>query len=63
MQGDNLSSDARAVSVLGLGKLGAPMAACFAHKGHRVIGVDTNPETVRLINEGRAPFTSRACRS
>ena len=56
MQGDNLSSDARAVSVLGLGKLGAPMAACFAHKGHRVIGVDTNPETVRLINEGRAPL-------
>jgi UDPglucose 6-dehydrogenase len=56
MLGDNMSSYARAVSVVGLGKLGAPIAACFAHKGYRVIGIDSNPETVRLINEGRAPL-------
>lgn len=43
------------ISVVGLGKLGAPIAACYAHKGHRVIGVDLNPQTVRLINEGRTP--------
>lgn len=44
-----------AVSVIGLGKLGAPLAACLAHKGYQVIGVDSNPHTVQLINEGRSP--------
>src|ERR1043166_10126576 len=52
MQNGKIS--ARAISVVGLGKLGAPLAACFAHKGYRVIGVDNNPETVRLINQGQA---------
>jgi UDPglucose 6-dehydrogenase len=31
------------------------MAACFAAKGHRVIGVDVNERFVRQINEGKAP--------
>jgi len=56
MSGDKMSSYPRAISVLGLGKLGAPIAACFAHKGYRVIGIDNNLDTVRLINEGRAPL-------
>jgi UDPglucose 6-dehydrogenase len=43
------------VSVIGLGKVGSPMVACFAAKGHSVIGVDINPQAVRLINEGVAP--------
>lgn len=42
-------------SVVGLGKLGACTAACIANKGFDVIGVDINPKTVALINEGRAP--------
>jgi UDPglucose 6-dehydrogenase len=45
----------REISFIGLGKVGAPMAATFALKGHRVIGVDENPRTVSLVNEGRAP--------
>jgi UDPglucose 6-dehydrogenase len=55
MQGDGPSKPVQTVSVVGLGKLGAPIAACFAHKGYQVIGVDLNAQTVRLINEGRAP--------
>lgn len=43
------------ISVVGLGKLGACMAACFAHKGFSVIGVDVNPRTVQFVNEGRPP--------
>jgi UDPglucose 6-dehydrogenase len=43
------------VSVVGLGKLGAPLAAVLASKGHDVLGVDVHSETVRLVNEGRAP--------
>jgi UDPglucose 6-dehydrogenase len=42
-------------SVVGLGKLGACMAACIASKGIEVFGVDTNPRTVAYFNEGRAP--------
>jgi UDPglucose 6-dehydrogenase len=43
------------VAVIGLGKLGAPLAAVLAHKGNEVLGIDVNPEVVRLVNEGRAP--------
>lgn len=43
------------VSIIGLGKLGSPMAAAFASKGYRVTGVDVNPDFVRAINEGTAP--------
>src|SRR5688572_4193376 len=44
-----------AVSVIGLGKLGACMAASMAHKGMHVTGVDRQRRNVDLINEGRAP--------
>lgn len=43
------------ISVIGLGKLGAPLAACLAHKGYPVIGVDSNPRTVEALNQGKAP--------
>jgi UDPglucose 6-dehydrogenase len=43
------------LSIVGLGKLGAPMAAVMAHKGHTVVGVDINPAFVAAIQEGRAP--------
>lgn len=43
------------ISIIGLGKLGAPMAAVMAHKGHSVLGVDLNPQYVDAINQGRAP--------
>jgi UDPglucose 6-dehydrogenase len=43
------------IAVIGLGKLGAPLAAVLADKGHRVIGVDLNPAAVAAINAGRAP--------
>jgi UDPglucose 6-dehydrogenase len=43
------------LSIIGLGKLGAPMAAVMAHKGHMVVGVDVNANYVAAIQEGRAP--------
>ena len=36
------------ISVVGLGKLGAPLAALLAVKGYRVIGVDSNPYRANL---------------
>ena len=43
------------VSVIGLGKLGAPMAACFAARGFNVRAVDVNPERVDAISRGVPP--------
>lgn len=43
------------VSVIGLGKLGASMAAAFAERGLSVIGVDVNQQTIDLVNKGMAP--------
>ena len=43
------------VCVIGLGKLGSPLAAVLASKGHTVIGVDRNDYFVDSINAGRAP--------
>ena len=43
------------VAVVGLGKLGAPLAAVLASKGNEVLGIDVNPEAVRRLDEGCAP--------
>lgn len=43
------------VSVFGLGKLGACIAATLAQRGFQVLGVDIDPEKVRRINAGEAP--------
>ena len=43
------------VSVVGLGKLGAPLAACLASKGLQVIAVDADPLKVQSVRDGRAP--------
>jgi UDPglucose 6-dehydrogenase len=45
------------VAVIGLGKLGAPLAAVLASCGHSVVGVDVNPAAVEALNAGRAPVT------
>ena len=48
------------IAVVGLGKIGLPLAAQFASKGHRVTGVDVNKETVEVVNSGREPFPGEA---
>lgn len=44
------------IAVVALGKIGLPLAAQFASKGHRVVGVDVNARTVELVNAGVEPF-------
>ena len=43
------------ISVIGLGKLGAPMAAALAARGMRVIGVDADAAKVEALQQGRPP--------
>src|SRR5437764_10837029 len=45
----------RGFSVVGLGKLGACMAAAIASRGFPVIGVDVDERVVESLNDGRAP--------
>lgn len=43
------------VSIIGLGKLGASMAAGMASRGFNVIGVDISERAVNALNNGHAP--------
>jgi nucleotide sugar dehydrogenase len=44
------------VTVVGLGKIGLPLAVQFALKGQKVLGADLNPLTVQMVNTGIEPF-------
>jgi len=63
----------RKLSVFGLGYVGSVTAACLAHKGNRVVGVDVNSAKVETLQAGRSPVlekgideivaeSNRACR-
>lgn len=41
------------ISIVGLGKLGLPLALAFASRGFKVIGVDINPEVIESIKARR----------
>jgi GDP-mannose 6-dehydrogenase len=43
------------VSVFGLGYVGAVSAACFARRGHEVVGVDPEQRKLELMRAGKAP--------
>ena len=47
----------KSISVMGLGKLGAPLAACFAARGFRVNAIDVDKKKVDSINQGAAPVS------
>lgn len=48
------------ITVVGMGKIGLPIAVQFASKGHTVFGADVNARTVELINSGAEPFPGEA---
>ncbi len=44
------------VAVIGLGRVGLPLALSFADRGLRVVGVDNDPGRLGALSEGRMPF-------
>jgi len=46
----------RSVSVIGLGRVGLPLALSFADRGLRVLGVDHDSAVLDSIRAGRMPF-------
>jgi UDP-N-acetyl-D-mannosaminuronic acid dehydrogenase len=44
------------VAVVGLGRVGLPLALSFADRGLHVIGVDNDPRRLDAVREGRMPF-------
>jgi len=49
-------SAARSLSVIGLGRVGLPLALCFADRGLRVLGIDHDPAILESLRDGRMPF-------
>ncbi len=56
MQNDSrdVSFSSPTVAVVGLGKIGLPLAVQYAQHGYRVIGCDTSAQVVETINAGQS---------
>jgi UDPglucose 6-dehydrogenase len=44
------------ISIFGLGYVGLCTAACFAHRGFQVIGVDVDPKRIGMIRHKKTPI-------
>ena len=44
------------VAIVGLGRIGLPLALSFADRGLDVIGVDREPRVLDVVRDGRMPF-------
>jgi UDP-N-acetyl-D-mannosaminuronic acid dehydrogenase len=45
------------VAVIGLGRIGLPLAISFAERGLRVLGIDKDAERLQAVRDARMPFT------
>src|ERR1017187_416371 len=52
----NMISERMHIAVVGLGYVGCVSAACLAEMGHKVTGIESDPNKVASILEGNAPF-------
>jgi UDP-N-acetyl-D-mannosaminuronic acid dehydrogenase len=52
----NASPPTADVAVVGLGRVGLPLALSFADRGLQVVGIDSDAERLRAVRERRMPF-------
>ena len=43
------------VVVIGIGRIGSVAACCLADAGHRVTGIEINPNNLQILNPGVVP--------
>ena len=48
------------VAVVGLGRVGLPIAATIASRGHDVVGCDIDAQRVATVQRGENPFPEEA---
>ncbi|MCE5972565.1 UDP-glucose/GDP-mannose dehydrogenase family protein [Sinirhodobacter sp. WL0062] len=51
-----LTAPKPSISVVGLGYVGAVTCGCLSELGHRIVGVDIDPEKVTSIENGQSPM-------
>lgn len=47
------------VAVIGIGRVGLPLALVFAKAGYKVFGIDTNLEIITKLKKGQMPFREK----
>ena len=52
-----------AVSIVGLGRVGLPLALFLADKGHTVYGIDVDQEKIGIISKKQMPFMEEGAES
>jgi len=58
--GQSMRGSSVKITVVGLGKIGLPLAVQFASRGHQVLGADVSAPTVVTVNAGKEPFPGEA---
>jgi len=53
-------NDEKTISIVGLGRLGASLAACFAEKGYAILGFDEDNQKQKLFQKALAPVMEPA---
>ena len=53
---DKIKEKSATICILGLGRVGLPLASVFASKGLNVIGIDIDEKRLSSIRDGKCPF-------
>jgi UDP-N-acetyl-D-mannosaminuronic acid dehydrogenase len=53
---EKIRNKSATIAILGLGRVGLPLASVFSTKGIKIIGVDINEERLSAIKNGKCPF-------
>lgn len=49
------------VAIIGVGRVGIPLALCFKEQGLSVVAIDKNETTIALLSERKMPFEEPRC--